>query len=152
MVRYEILLQFVRANCEGVWQLHLTSLNAMILYFFVHDQTNYARHSPLYLATMKELEHNDRNSWNYLKENFSINKSGIPLCSVGSDHVLEQENRSLKITGGVKGLTQEPTVYTAIVSLLLHSMISPKLFAKNIKSSPQDEKLTTSSVVQPTQG
>ena len=60
MVMYEILLHLVRA---------------MIPYFFKHDQTNYARHSPLYLATMKELEHNDSDSWNYLKENFSINKS-----------------------------------------------------------------------------
>ena len=75
MVMYEILLHLVRANHEGDWQLHLTSLNTMIPYFFKHDQTNYARHSPLYLATMKELEHNDSDSWNYLKENFSINKS-----------------------------------------------------------------------------
>ena len=81
----------------------------MIPYFFVHDQTNYARHSPFYLATMNELEHNDGGSWNYLKDNFSINKSGIPFCSIGSDHALEQENKSLKVTGGVKGLTQEPT-------------------------------------------
>ena len=30
MVMYEILLHFVRANREGDWQLHLTSLLAMI--------------------------------------------------------------------------------------------------------------------------
>ena len=30
MVMYEILLHFVRANREGDWQLHLTSLHAMI--------------------------------------------------------------------------------------------------------------------------
>ena len=110
MVMYKILLHFVCANREGDCQLRLTSLNAMMPYFFVHDQINYARHSPLYLATMKELEHNEGDSWNYLKQNFSINKSGIPFCSIGSDHALEQENRSLKVTGGVKELTQEPTV------------------------------------------
>ena len=101
---------------------------------------------------MKVLEHNDGDSYNYLKENFSINKSSIPFRSIGSDDALEQKNRSLKVTGGVEGLTQEPIVYTATVSLLLHSMMSAKLFTKNTTSSLQGKKLTTGSVVQPTQG
>ena len=108
----------------------------MILHFFVHDQTNYARHSPLYLVTIKELKHNDGNSWNCLKENFSINKSGILFCSVGSDHALEQENRLLKVTGGVKGLTQELT------ALYPYCLIAPSLndiskaFCKEHKIEP----------------
>ena len=133
------MLHFVRANREGGWQLHLTSLNAMIPYFFVHDQTNHAHHSLLYLATMKELEHNDGDSWNYLKENFSVNKSGIPFCSSGSDHALEQENGSLKVTG-VKRLTQEPT------ALYRYCLIAPSLndisksFCKEHKIEPTERE------------
>ena len=81
----------------------------MTPYFFARDQTNYAHHSPLYLATMKQLEQDDLDSWNYLKDHFLINKSGIPFCSIGTNHALKQENRSLKVTGGFKGVTiQEP--------------------------------------------
>ena len=55
---------------------------------------------------MTELKTKDIDSWNYLKDNFSINKSGIPLCSIGSDHALEQENKTMKLAGCVICLTQ----------------------------------------------
>lgn len=123
MLMYETLLQFVRSSREEHWELHLSSLDAMIPYFFAHDQLNYARLSPLYLATMIELKKTDIHSWQYLKENFSINKSGIPFCSIGSDHALEQENKIMKVTGGVTGLTQKPT------SLNRFCLIAPALNA-----------------------
>ena len=56
-----------------------------------------------------------------LNENFSINKSSIPFFSIGSDDALEQKNRLLKVTGGVKGLTQEPT------ALYRYCLIAPSL-------------------------
>ena len=37
MVMYKIFLNFVCANREENWQLHLTALKAMIPYFFAHD-------------------------------------------------------------------------------------------------------------------
>ena len=55
---------------------------------------------------MTELKTKDVDSWNYLKDNFSINKPGIPFCSIGSDNALEQENKTMKLTGGVIGLMQ----------------------------------------------
>ena len=58
---------------------------------------------------MMGLKENDAVSWKYLKDNFSINKTGIPFCSIGSDHALEQDNKLLKVNGGVVGLTQNPT-------------------------------------------
>ena len=47
-------------------------------------------------------------NWQYLKDNFSINKTSIPFCSIGSDHALEQDNKLLKVNGRVVGLTQNP--------------------------------------------
>ena len=55
---------------------------------------------------MTELKAEDINSWNYLKNNFPINKSGIPFCFIGSDHALEQENKTTKLTGSVTTFTQ----------------------------------------------
>ena len=31
-------------------------------------------------------------------------KSGIPFTAIGSDHGIEQENRALKVIGGIKGI------------------------------------------------
>ena len=80
----------------------------MIPYFFSHDQLNYARYTPLYLATMMELQTTDQMTWNYLENNFSINKTGVPFCSLGSGHTLEQVNKLLKVNGRVVGLRQKP--------------------------------------------
>ena len=70
---------------------------------------------------MMELKENDEMSWQYLKDNFSINKTGIPFGSIGSDHALEQDNKLLKVNGGVVGLTQNPT------ALQIFCLVSPSL-------------------------
>ena len=70
---------------------------------------------------MMGLKENDAVSWKYLKDNFSINKTGIPFCSIGSDHALEQDNKLLKVNGGVVGLTQNPT------ALHRFCLVSPSL-------------------------
>ena len=38
----EILLLFIRADREGVWDLHLDALSEMLAYFFAYDRINYA--------------------------------------------------------------------------------------------------------------
>lgn len=121
MDMFEILLLFQRASREENWELHLASLDAMVPYFFSHDQINYARMTPLYLATMMDLKTADPETWDYLKHNFSINKTGIPFCSIGTDHALEQENKKLKVNGGVVGLTQNPN------ALYRFCLVSPSL-------------------------
>ena len=97
MKMFEVLLLFTRASRQGLWKLHLASLNKMVAYFFAHDQINYARLTPLYLATMVELETSDITTWKYLEENFSIAKSAVPFTAIGSDHAMEQENKILKV-------------------------------------------------------
>ena len=104
---FEVLLLFVRASRQGLWRLHLASLNKFVDYFFAHDQINYARLTPLYLATMTEFEIKDENSWRYLESNYSIAKSPIPFIAIGSDHAMEQENKTMKVLGGIIGLTQQ---------------------------------------------
>ena len=69
----------------------------MVNYFFAHDQINYARLSPAYLATMSQLQESDPDAWRYLKENFAIAKSDIPFTAIGSDHAMEQENKVFKV-------------------------------------------------------
>ena len=49
----ETLLNFIRANREGNWNLHLQSFADMLLWMTVYDHTNYARWGTIYLAEMK---------------------------------------------------------------------------------------------------
>ena len=88
--------------------LHLSPLNDFAKYFFAHDQLNYARLTPMYLADMTKLEEDDKDMWDYLKENFSVGKSEVLFTSMGSDHAVEQENKNLKVSGRITGLTQMP--------------------------------------------
>ena len=112
MRMFENLLLFIRASRDGLWMLHLSSMNDFAKYFFAHDQLNYARLTPMYLADMLQLEQSDNETWNYLKGNFSVGKSDIPFTSIGSDHAIEQENKNLKVNGGITGLTQTHSVLT----------------------------------------
>ena len=68
-----------------------------------------------------ELKENDEMSWQYLMDNFSINKTGISFCSIGSDHALEQDNKLLKVNGGVVFLIQDST------ALHIFCLITPSL-------------------------
>ena len=40
------------------------------------------------------------------RRNFSIIKSTIPFVGIATDHALEQENKVMKVAGGLIGLTQ----------------------------------------------
>ena len=84
----------------------------LLKYFFAHDLQNYARYIPIYLSEMCKLEESDEEVWRYLSEgNFSVSKSTIPFTSIGPDHALEQENKTMKISGGIIGIgNQQSTI------------------------------------------
>ena len=54
---------------------------------------------------MYALKSNDVKTWDFLSENFSVNKSNVPFCALGTDHALEQENKNMKVLGGITGIT-----------------------------------------------
>ena len=96
----------VHTLLKRIIDLHLASLHEFIKYFFAHDQINYARLSPIYIASMLLLKQPDPSTSEYLEENFSVNNTGIPFTSIGSDHALEQNNSMMKTIGGIVDLTQ----------------------------------------------
>ena len=55
MDKVSILLQYTRAQSDGIWELHLHSFNLMLPYFKRYDHLNYARWVPVYLAEMIDL-------------------------------------------------------------------------------------------------
>ena len=110
------LFLFIRASREGQWKLHLASLHFFSALFFAHDQLNYARLTPVYLKEMLTLNSEDRDTWNFFEAgNFSVNKNSVPFCAIGVDHAMEQENKSMKIAGGITGLTLNQTALDRFV-------------------------------------
>ena len=101
------MLQFIRAVRTGDWKLHLQALQVFTKYFFAHDRLNYARMMPLYLAEMDSLSTTDPDVYaEFLSGNWIVNKnSSIPFCALGADHGLEHVNRSMKVSGGLVGIT-----------------------------------------------
>ena len=71
---------------------------------------NYARMTPVYLSQMMDLKENDEKTWIMMMEGgFCAGKSKVPFTSMGADHGIEQENRSIKVMGGIKG-TSNPSI------------------------------------------
>ena len=56
---FEVILSFIRASRQNLWQLHLSSMNNFAKHFFAHDQLNYTRMTTFYLANMMDLKEND---------------------------------------------------------------------------------------------
>ncbi|KAL9958706.1 hypothetical protein ACROYT_G035756 [Oculina patagonica] len=49
----------------------------------------------------------------FCKGNWAVNKNpDVPFCALGADHALEQINRSMKVSGGLVGITLNPNART----------------------------------------
>ena len=100
---FERILLFIRATRKESWELHLRSLHELCPYFFSFDMINYARMTPVYLSQMMDLKENDEKTWIMMEGGFCVGKSKVPFTSIGADHGIEQENRSIKVMVGIKG-------------------------------------------------
>ena len=67
--------------------------------------TSYNRMTPVKLLQMYELKEKDQSTWQMLDDgSFSVNKSDITFTGIGSDHGIQQENQTLQVLGGTKGV------------------------------------------------
>ena len=105
-----ILLQFIKAERTGNWDLHLSAVATMVPPLFALDRPNYARWLPLYLADMNQLESkHPKVHQEFIAGNHSISRSGQPFSQVSTDMALEQSiNADSKSKGGIVGITQSP--------------------------------------------
>ena len=77
----------------------------MVPYFFAFNMLNYARLTAVYISQTIELKEKDLEAWEVLQQgNFSVNKSSVPFSTIWADHGLEQQNHTLKVSGGIKGI------------------------------------------------
>ena len=107
MKQFETILMFIRSTRQRNLSLHMESVQSLVKYFFAHDHLNYARMLPLYLSTMHETETKHPELWReFMNGNFCVTKGCIGFTSIAPDHGIEQENRTLKVIGGIVGITQ----------------------------------------------
>ena len=117
------MMSFIRAVRSGDWALHLEALKVFTKYFFAHDMLNYAPMIPVYLAEMQMLHESDPEIYVEFKQgNWVGNKNScVPFCAVGPDNALEHVNRSMKVSGGLVGITLNPKARTK------YFLIAPEL-------------------------
>ncbi|KAG1715021.1 Cystic fibrosis transmembrane conductance regulator [Nymphon striatum] len=102
----KVLLIFTAATRRAGWKLHLSTTEELLHYFHAHDQYNYGRWGPLYVADMLELQLTDLDTWSFLnKGNFVISKHSVPFTAIDPDHAIEQEHKQMKMKGGFIGIT-----------------------------------------------
>jgi len=102
-----ILLQFVRAERTGSWELHVSSFAAMLPWFAVYDHSHYTRWGAVYLADCKQLETTHPDVYQEFQEgNFVVKTSNNKFNQLSTDQALEHVNKVGKTAGGLIGITR----------------------------------------------
>ena len=110
MKMVETMLEFIRANRNGDWHLHLNSFAAMLPWMTIYDHTNYARWGPVYLAEMKGLETSHQELYEeFMNGNFVVKKRDGKFNQVPIDQATEWQNKICKISNGIIGITRNDT-------------------------------------------
>jgi len=84
-----ILLHFIRAQRDGIWELHTCSFKKT-LPLYHYDHTNYARLSMIYLAEMNQLPRAVKKE--SVKRNFVVKVSNSQFNQADLDHSQEWLN------------------------------------------------------------
>lgn len=98
----EVLLDFIRAERESNWDLHLEAFAAISPRLTVYDHNNYARWGPVYLTEIKSLEKTAPVIYMEFKAgNFVIKRSSNYFYQVPPDQATEWINKICKFSGGI---------------------------------------------------
>ncbi len=101
------LLNFIRAEREGNWELHISSFRRMIPWFAVYDHVNYTRWGLVYLADMTILPITAPTVWEEFKNgNFVVKNTQKTFNQLSVDQALEHINKQGKVAGGLVGITR----------------------------------------------
>ena len=101
------LLRLLRAERDGMFELHLIAVCETIPWCRAADRGNYVRYLPGYLNDMVTLQQKQPKFYQYLRDGgFVVRLSSRRFNAVATDQALEQTiNREGKSQGGVIGFT-----------------------------------------------
>ena len=99
----EILLDFIRAERDGNWILHLEAFAAVLPWV-----TNYARWGPVYLADMKLLQMTAPDVYaEFMQGYFVVKRTKRRFNQVPADQATEWINKTCKMQNGIIGITTD---------------------------------------------
>ncbi len=95
-----MLLSFVKSLRLGDFELFLACLEKIAPWMFALDHVHYARWLPFFISDLKVLRIKHPKVYQeFVKGNFTINKTGKPFSNIGIDQAHEQNNKLVKIDG-----------------------------------------------------
>ena len=104
----ELLLLFVRATRDGIWDLHVSALKSMLAWYFAYDRINYARYLPAYITEMEKLPVTHESIHQaFVSGEFVVQRqNNYGFSQIACDQLIEQTlNRDSKTKGGLTGIT-----------------------------------------------
>ncbi len=104
LMMVNVLLMFLRAQRDGLWELHLVSFCCMLPYFHIYDHTNYAKWGAVYLAEMNQLPEEVHQS--FKEGDFVVKVGKAKFNQVDPDQSQEWLNGTGKKGGGIVGITK----------------------------------------------
>ena len=85
------LLDLVRADREGNWNLHISAVKEIMPMFIIFDRTNYTRWCSVYLEDMQKLPEIAPDVYKaFMDGKFSVKRTPGEFNSAGTDMCLEQ--------------------------------------------------------------
>ena len=99
-----IMLNFIRVERIGDWELHLEAVTHMLPYFFAYDRTNYSKWTSVYLIDIRKLKYTASEVYQeFHSGNHPVERSNNSTFNqVRTGMGLEQSlNRDSKTSGGI---------------------------------------------------
>ena len=86
----QIVRDLLRADSEGIWELHLNDVQRALYSFAAFDSINYLRWGSLYLEDIRQLPKSAPSIYQHFSQgNFSIKDKPGHFTTVGGDQKLE---------------------------------------------------------------
>lgn len=104
MQMVHIFLLFIRAQRDGIWDLHLYAFQRMLPYFKWYSHTNYARWGTIYLNEMHQLPQQVKREFD--AGNFVVKRLSQCFNQVDPDQSQEWLGCIGKKGGGIIGITK----------------------------------------------
>ena len=105
-----IMLLFIRSIREGNFQLYMESLTAIVPWMFALDHTHYSQWLSVHIRDMVSLkEKHPAIFTESCAGNFSVNETGNKFSTMALDQRHEQNNATVKESGGAIGLLSNPS-------------------------------------------
>ena len=129
-----VVHDILRADRDGLWDLHMDAVQRALHIFAAFDATNYLRWCSIYIEDMRHLPQTAPSVYeNFLQGNFSIQDKQGHFNAVGGDQKLEQTiNLSSKCCDGIIGHSRQKQ-YIAEWDLIYHEMMALKNFHREYR-------------------